>query len=107
MQTTPLTQSEIADVILRIANEQYREGPAMAQESIVLREAEKEMRASGDVRLQQQILNCWHSLFQTGKLIWGYDINNPSHPFYHFPQWVEHEVLRSWRHENHPITDLD
>ena len=96
MQTTAPTQSEITETLLRIALEQYREGPAMAQEPIVLRETEREMHAGSDVKLQQEILNCWQALFHARKLIWGYDIDNPSHPFYHFPEWVEHERLPTW-----------
>lgn len=96
MQTTAPTQSEITDALMRIASEHYRQGPAMAQEPIVLREAENELHARRNVPLQQQILNCWHALFQSGKLIWGYDIDNPSHPFFHFPEWVDHEGLPSW-----------
>lgn len=96
MQTTVVTQPEIRSALLRIARERYREGPGTAQEPVVLREAAEMLHATTDVRVQQQILTAWHNLFQDGTLIWGYDIDNPGHPFYHFPEWVDHEGLPSW-----------
>jgi hypothetical protein len=91
MQTTAVKNSEITETLLRIARELYKEGPGMAQEPVALRQAASALNASTDIRLQQQILTAWHRLFQEGRLIWGYDITNPGHPFYHFPEWVEHE----------------
>lgn len=91
MQTVAVTNSEITETLLRIAKELYKEGPGMAQESVALRQAAVELNAATDIRLQQRILTAWHRLFQDGKLIWGYDITNPGHPFYHFPEWVEHD----------------
>jgi len=29
------------------------------------------------------ILNAWHDLFAERKLAWGYDLDNPSSPFFH------------------------
>lgn len=91
MQTTAITNSEIAEALLRIARELYKEGPGMAQEPVALRQAAEALNATNDIRRQQQILTAWHKLFHEGSLVWGYDIMNPGHPFYHFPEWVEHQ----------------
>lgn len=84
---------EIQEALIAIARELYRQGPCMGQEPLVLRRALDELHAQSDIRKQQEILTNWHNLFQTGRLVWGYDIVNPGHPFYHFPEWVEHDEL--------------
>jgi hypothetical protein len=38
-----------------------------------------------DLDLQQAILTCWHDLFREGILSWGYNLDNPDPPFFHFP----------------------
>jgi hypothetical protein len=69
--------------LLEIARRLYHQGPGFAQESVVLREAEKQLgpRSLAD---EQLILTCWQDLFQKGLLSWGYDLGNPSRPWYHF-----------------------
>ena len=75
----------IRDTLLRIAEDAIRRGPGFAQESVVLREALEELKLSWeDVASQQVMLTCWHDLFREGKLAWGYDVDNPGPPFFHF-----------------------
>jgi hypothetical protein len=76
----------IQQVLLRIAEDATNRGPGYAQESVVLRQAFDELNLNWeDVPAQQQMLTCWHDLFlRDGKLAWGYDVDNPGPPFFHF-----------------------
>jgi len=88
--------ADMADLLFRAAKELYAEGPGMAQESVVLRRVASELNAMHDIRQQQAILTIWHWLFQTGRLAWGYNIDNPGPPFFHFPDWIDHAGLPDW-----------
>jgi len=57
-------------------------GPGYAQEMVVLRETAERLRIT-DLDEQQRMLTCWHDLFNSGELSWGYDIDNPNAPFFH------------------------
>ncbi len=83
---------QIQKVLLEVARKCASQGPGFAQESVVLREAaeqlkiQSDMQSDRDLTAQQRLLNAWHDLFRTGKLYWGYDIDNPGQPFFHFPE---------------------
>jgi len=77
---------EIQNTLLNVAKEFTMMGPGFSQESVVLREGARRLKISGDLSDQQRLLNAWHDLFRAGKLYWGYDIDNPGQPFFHFPQ---------------------
>ncbi|MGA2442162.1 MAG: hypothetical protein ABSH08_14500 [Tepidisphaeraceae bacterium] len=77
---------EIQETLLEVAKQCANQGPGFAQESVVLREAAGRLNISRDLSAQQRLLNAWHDLFRIGKLYWGYDIDNPGQPFFHFPQ---------------------
>ena len=78
---------QIETVLLQVAKEFYDEGPGWAQESPLLRMvAERSKVGRDDVRNQQRILNIWQQLFRDGKLYWGYDLDNPSAPFFHLAE---------------------
>lgn len=79
---------DLESTILEVARRYYDRGPGFAQESVVLREIAARLSADS-LAEQQQILTCWHRLFQQGKLSWGYDLDNPNRPFFHFPALVE------------------
>ena len=91
MQTAEVTQSTldpkvVGELILDVAREYTAKGPGWAQESVVLREVAERLGVAGDVNVsrQQTVLTCWHDLFRDGVLSWGYDIDNPSAPCFHF-----------------------
>ncbi len=71
-----------------LARECYRKGPGYAQEGVVLRKARRKFSPKG-VGEEQTILDCWHDLFRTGELEWGYSIDNPGPPFFHVRQQPE------------------
>jgi hypothetical protein len=53
----------------------------------VLREISEAVNKGGnrelDLKLQQRILDAWQDLFTEKKLGWGYDLDNPTSPFFH------------------------
>lgn len=58
-------------------------GPGYAQEGYVLRTTAEELQIRGNLAEEQRLLSEWQLLFLTRKLAWGYNIDNPSHPFFH------------------------
>ncbi|HVC94073.1 MAG TPA: hypothetical protein VND64_10305 [Pirellulales bacterium] len=88
MSPFQLDHDQLEEKILEIAREYYEKGPGFAQEGVVLREIAERLgvQIGGPIVEQEQILlTCWHDLFRTGKLSWGYDIDNPDSPWFHFP----------------------
>lgn len=82
----PHTLEHMTATLIKIAEEFMEEGPGYAQERVVLREAAARLHIEEDFRQQQLLLTAWHKLFLDGKLSWGYNIDNPGLPFFHFPQ---------------------
>lgn len=72
--------------LIEFAKECVAKGPGYAQEYSVLREAAERLGINGDLKKQQELLTCWHDLFREGVLSWGYDIDNPTSPFFHFSE---------------------
>jgi hypothetical protein len=74
-------------LVWKTAREFAESGPGWAQEGVVLREVgdriSGELGPQRDLKVQQMILNAWHDLFTEKKLAWGYDLDNPSSPFFH------------------------
>src|SRR5690348_9401988 len=75
----------VAERLLRIARQCIAEGPGFAQETVVLRKAAEELGIGDDLERQQRLLTAWQDLFRTGQLSWGYNVDNPSAPFFHLP----------------------
>ena len=82
-----MSETAIKDLVLQVARESAEKGPGWAQEGVVLREVgDRYSNGQGqqpDLKIQQAILNAWHDLFTEKKLVWGYDLDNPSSPFFH------------------------
>ncbi len=75
----------VKDKLIEVAKEMIAMGPGFAQEAVVLKESAKRLGATGDNDLEQLILTCWNDLFYVDRtLSWGSDLNNPSHPWFHF-----------------------
>jgi hypothetical protein len=75
--------SNLKSALLAIAKECIDQGPGFAQEPVVLRDAAQRLINNSDLKEQQRLLTAWHDLFRDGALAWGYDIDNPSSPFFH------------------------
>lgn len=85
-----MSEQELKGIVFEIARKSADRGPGWAQESVVLRTIGEEIaRDCGghlDQETQQAILNAWHDLFLERTLAWGYDLDNPSSPFFHVRQ---------------------
>ncbi|NQT36490.1 MAG: hypothetical protein HQ581_03320 [Planctomycetes bacterium] len=85
-----MTLAELENALLEIAREYIKQGPGVAQETVVLREAmQRHFGGSERLEHEQLVLTAWHELFRTGKLSWGYDISNPGSPFFHVAEHAE------------------
>lgn len=74
-----------SEELLAIAKDLYEEGPGAAQENVVLQEAGRKLGVRNVLDAEQRLLEAWQWLFQQNKLAWGYNLNNPGHPFFHIP----------------------
>lgn len=70
---------------MSIAEEALQLGPGYAQEGFVLAEAAKKLGVRQNLSAEQDILTEWQNLFREGNLAWGYNLDNPSAPFFHKP----------------------
>ena len=77
------TEHSVEDELLDVIQEHLCDGGAWAQEDIVLRATARRLHIENDVAQQQALIRAWQNLFQTGRLCWGYDMDNPGHPFFH------------------------
>ncbi len=76
--------AELETTLMSLAQDCAQRGPGYAQEGVVLSEIVNKVEPKS-LEEQQQILQVWHKLFAEGKLVWGYDLSNPSIPFFHIP----------------------
>ncbi len=81
-----MDRQDIEETLRKVAEELCDEGPGSALESVALRETAKRLGVGDDVKAHQAILNCWQTLFLNQELFWGYDLNNPSAPFFHIAE---------------------
>lgn len=79
------TKIDFKAELLRIADEALTQGPGFAQSGTVLMQAGEELKIKGDIVAEQELLEVWHRLFAEGVLAWGYNLMNPSSPFFHKP----------------------
>ena len=84
-----MAEHDLREKLLGIVEELIAKGPGYAQESVVLREAAERLQITGNLQREQALLTCWHNLFREGILSWGYDVDNPSAPFFHKSEKVE------------------
>lgn len=80
-----MTREQVTSVLLEQARKCRDLGPGYAQQSIVIRNAAKQLNIGRDELTEQQfLLTCWYDLFRTGELSLGYDLENPGAPWFHF-----------------------
>jgi len=88
-KTSEFTYSQLKGLVLDTAKELFQRGPGWSQEGVALHEvSEKIGGRNRDLRsteMQQRILTCWHDLFRSGDLSWGYNLDTPNSPFFHVP----------------------
>lgn len=76
---------EIRKALLESIDKFSNSGPSLQANSIF-----QEVRSKLDVpfspEIEQAILTYWHDLFRMGYLAWGYNLSNPSPPFFHLTE---------------------
>jgi hypothetical protein len=77
---------DIREALLKIVQRMRPIGPndPSQQQGTVLRRAAEELAVVNNHDLELAILTVWHDLFRTGLLAWGFNLNNPDPPFFHF-----------------------
>jgi hypothetical protein len=84
LEEPAMSEQEIRNLVWEVASQAADKGPGWAQEGVVLREVRDRIpQARRDLTTEQMILNAWHDLFAERRLAWGYDLDNPSSPFFH------------------------
>jgi hypothetical protein len=81
-----MAKSDLKAAVLQAAKDCAAQGPGYSQDGVVLRAAAEQLKLGTNLSEQQALLTAWHDLFREGVLAWGYDIDNPSAPFFHFAQ---------------------
>jgi hypothetical protein len=81
-----MNSTRLKQALLEVAKECNDQGPGFAQETVVLRQAVEQLQIQNDLKQQQHLLTAWHDLFREGTLSWGYDVDNPASPFFHFAE---------------------
>jgi hypothetical protein len=88
-KNTELPYSQLKQLVLETAKELYKRGPGWALERAVLHEVFERMGGRSknprSDEVQQRILTCWHDLFRSGELSWGFNLQTPNSPFFHVP----------------------
>jgi hypothetical protein len=73
--------------LLDVARRCIERGPGFSQEMVVLREAMESLGLDREALAEQQrLLTAWNNLFRKGILAWGYDMDNPTQPFFHITE---------------------
>jgi hypothetical protein len=76
------TLADIRSTILDVIAEQFARYSGNLQSGSVLNDVAGRLQVYSP-ELQQAILTAFHDLFRTGYLAWGYDLANPSPPYFH------------------------
>jgi len=79
-----MSHTDIKNQLFEIAVRLVQTGPGFAQEGVALREA-RDLFMARELTQEQEILDCWHELFNEGKVVWGYNLDNPGAPFFRVP----------------------
>ncbi len=95
---------DIREAIIAVASEQRprHQSRQSLEQSNLLQEVVKRLGQSHDREFEQAILTQWHDLFRTGFFAWGYDINNPNPPFFHFTDLGRRSLERLDRDPGNP-----
>jgi hypothetical protein len=73
----------IRKTLLEITSELSSQPSSHLQSGAVLQRAVSQLGIQANIEYQQALLAVWHDLFRTGYLAWGWDLANPSPPFFH------------------------
>lgn len=73
----------IRKTLLEITSELSSQSSSALQSGAVLQRAVSRLEIQSNIEFQQALLTVWNDLFRTGHFAWGWDLANPSPPFFH------------------------
>jgi hypothetical protein len=99
----PQTQ-EVRACMLQVIADQAptRPGEGNLQSVSVLEETRKRLGGGRDHSLEEAILTVFHDLFRTGYLAWGFNLLNPSPPFFHMTEQGRRSLATLSRDPSNP-----
>lgn len=101
-----MPRTNIREVLLQIVQERQPKGgrpDGSLQQGSILREAASRLNIVNDPELELAVLSIWNSLFRTGYLAWGMNLNNPDPPFFHITETGKQGLARLSRDPGNPI----
>ena len=81
--TSQIDGQTIRQTLLTVVEEFSTQGPGFCQSGAVLQEVMRRLGTPQSLEVQQALLTFWSDLFREGQLSWGYNLANPSPPFFH------------------------
>ena len=81
-----INEKNIQETLLQVISEYSEMGRGYFQEKPILNEVVRRLKIRNNLQLEQNLLTIWHNNFKIGYLDWGYNLDNPTHPFCHLTQ---------------------
>jgi hypothetical protein len=78
-----MATSDIRNTILQVITEKSAQNRGNLQSTSVLSDVAQRLQLGSKSEDQQALLTAFHDLFRTGYLAWGFNLVNPSPPFFH------------------------
>jgi hypothetical protein len=100
------TPTDIRELILTVARDQNPKRPVdpSLQVGTLFRGVVDQLGCRPSQDLEQEVLTQWHDLLRTGYFAWGFNLNNPDPPFFHFTDRGHRAVERLSRDPGNPVT---
>ena len=76
---------QIRKALLEAIDKYANSGPSLQANSIFT-EIRSKLNIDFNPDVEQAILTFWHDLFRMGYIAWGYNLSNPSPPFFHLTE---------------------
>jgi hypothetical protein len=91
-----LPMRSVREVLLQTVQDQdaKKHGGSLQQISLLQEVSRILIRGESDPDMEEAILTEWYELFRTGVLAWGFNLSNPSPPFFHVTR-RGHDAIRN------------
>ena len=102
MSTPPV--ADIRETLLKVVHDMQPKGPldGSLQQGSVLNEVSTRLNIVHNAELELAVLALWGDLFRTGYLSWGFNLSNPSPPFFHITALGRRALERLSRDPGNP-----
>jgi hypothetical protein len=94
----------VREVLLSLVHEMdaRRQGGNLQQSTLLNAAKDRLVPVYGNPDLEQAVLTQWHELFRTGLLAWGFNLSNPSPPFFHLTDTGRRALANATRDPSNP-----